>query len=384
MSFLSLIWANLMRKKIRTFFTAVAICVAFMLFGGLMAFKAAFGVGIELAGIDRLILIHKTSIIQPLPLAYLQRIGSQEGVEDVTHANWFGGIYQDPKNFFPKIAVDPESYLRLYPEIKMTDAERDAWLGNRTGAIVGKVTADRFGWEVGDRIPVQGDIYRTKDGSPWEFTIESIYTSDDPSFDTSNFLFHYKYLEEAAAGMEGLVGWYILRVDDPQASAQIAESLDQRFANSPAETKTTTESAFIQSFADQTGNIAAITTNVVAVVFFTLLLVAGNTMAQSVRERINELAVLKTLGFSDLKVLTMVMGESMLLTFVSGLLGFGVIFGATKLFRFGGAMLPTFHVPESAWLPSLLLMVLMGLLAGLIPSVQAMRLSIVDALSRRT
>ncbi len=383
MSFLSLIWANLMRKKIRTFFTAIAIFVAFMLFGGLMAFKAAFGVGIELAGIDRLILIHKTAIIQPLPLAYLQRIQSQEGVEDVTHANWFGGVYQDARNFFPKIAVDAESYLRLYPEIKMQEGEREAWMRNRTGAIVGKVTADRFGWKVGDRIPVQGDIYRTQDGSPWEFTIESIYTSDDPSFDTSNLFFHYKYLEEAS-GSDGQVGWYILRVADPQQSAEIAKGLDQRFANSPAETKTTTEKAFIQSFANQTGNIAAITTNVVIVVFFTLLLVAGNTMAQSVRERINELAVLKTLGFSDGKVMGMVLGESLLLTLVSGALGLTAIVVLTNTLSLGGSFLPTFHVPTNALLPGLLLMLFMGLLAGLIPSFQALRLSIVDALSRRT
>lgn len=383
MNFLSLIWANLMRKKIRTLFTAIAIVVAFMLFGGLMAFKAAFGVGIQLAGIDRLILIHKTAIIQPLPMAYLQRIQAEEGVEDVTHANWFGGIYQDPKNFFGKIAVDPESYLRLYPEIKMSDAERDAWLRNRTGAIVGKVTADRFGWNVGDRIPIQGDIYRTQDGAPWEFTIESIYTSDDPSFDTSNLFFHYKYLEEAS-GLDGLVGWYILRVDDPQASAEIAQRIDRRFANSPAETKTTTEKAFIQSFANQTGNIAAITTNVVIVVFFTLLLVAGNTMAQSVRERINELAVLKTLGFSDFKVMSMVLGEALLLTMASGIVGLGTIVLLTNKLSLGGTFLPTFHVPDNALLPGLALMVLMGLAAGLIPSLQAMRLSIVDALSRRT
>lgn len=383
MSFLSLIWANLMRKKIRTLFTAIAIFVAFMLFGGLMAFKAAFGVGIELAGIDRLILIHKTAIIQPLPYAYLQRIQAQEGVEDVTHANWFGGIYQDAKNFFPKIAVDAESYLRLYPEIKMTAEERDAWMRNRTGAIVGKVTADRFGWKVGDRIPVQGDIYRTQDGAPWEFTIESIYTSDDPSFDTSNFLFHYKYLEEAS-GRSGLVGWYILRVADPQQSAEIAKRIDERFANSPAETKTTTEKAFIQSFANQTGNIAAITTNVVIVVFFTLLLVAGNTMAQSVRERINELAVLKTLGFSDGRVMGMVLGEALLLTVVSGVMGLGTIVALTHALSLGGSFLPTFHVPNNALLPGLLLMLFMGLLAGLIPSFQALRLSIVDALSRRT
>lgn len=381
MKYLHLIFANLGRKKFRTTFTLLSIFVAFLLFGLLMAIKAAFGVGIELAGIDRLITIHKVSLIQPLPYSYGNRILADEGVEAVTHANWFGGIYQEPKNFFPQYAV-AENYLDLYPENVLPEEQKEAWLRNRTGALVGRITADKFGWKVGDRIPIQGTIFRLQGGGPWEFTIEGIFDGANETVDLTPMLFHYKYLIEGS-GIPDIVGWYIVRVADPDQSAEIAERIDQRFANSPAETRTSTEKAFVQSFANQTGNISAITTGIAAVVFFTLLLVAGNTMAQSVRERTNELAVLKTLGFTDGQVMMLVMAESLFLVIVGGGGGLLLITWVTHTFRLGGSMLPMLHVPWNTVGIGAVLVVIMGLIAGALPAFSALRLRIVDALGRR-
>lgn len=383
MKYLHLVWANLMRKKVRTTFTFLTILVAFLLYAVLMAIKAAFGVGIELVGVDRLIMLHKVSIIQPLPISYQNRIEADDGVEAVTHANWFGGIYQEPKNFFPQMAVDPESYLDLYPELLLPEEQKQAWFANRIGAIVGKTTADRFGWKMGDRIPIQGTIFRTADGEPWEFEIEGIFEGADPSVDLTPLLFHYKYLEERFPQVAGQVGWYILRVNDPQSSAEIAQRIDTMFANSPAETKTSTEKAFIQGFANQTGNIAAITTGIVAIVFFTLLLVTGNTMAQSVRERTNELAVLKTLGFGNGKVMALVLAESLFITVLAGGIGLTGITVLSHSVKLGGAMLPLFYVPWDSYFLGLGLVLAMGLVSGALPAIQALRLGIVDALGRR-
>ncbi len=383
MSFLHLILSNMRRKVVRTAFTLLSLFVSFVLFGFLMAVRAGFGVGVELAGIDRLVMLHKVSLIQPLPYAYLNRILADEDVEAVAHANWFGGIYQDPKNFFPQFAVNPEGYLDLYPEILLPDEQKEAWFRNRSGAIVGRTTADRFGWEVGDRIPLQGTIYRIPDGGPWEFTIEGIFDGRDSSTDTTPLLFHYKYLSETA-GIPALIGWYIIRISDPARAAEIAERIDQKFANSSAETKTSTEKAFIQSFANQTGNISAIATGIAAVVFFTLLLVAGNTMAQSVRERTRELAVLKTLGFTGTQVMGLVLGESLLLAILGGGTGLLLITWLTHTFNLGGSLLPLLHVPPGAVVTGTILVFVIGLGTGALPALQALRLNIIDALGRRS
>ncbi len=340
MKYLHLVWANLKRKKIRTGLTLLSIFVAFALFGLLSAIKTAFGVGIDITGIDRLLTIHKVSIIQLLPISYLNRVKAVEGVADAAFAVWFGGIYQEPKNFFAQHAVEPEDWLRLYPEMVLPEEQKQAWYANRTGAIVGRVTAERFGWKVGDRIPIQGTAWRPRDGSSWEFDLEGIYEGAEKSTDETLFLFHYDYLDQAMGGELGLVGWYVLRIDDPQSAVQIAERIDKQFANSSAETKTSTEKAFIQDFANQTGNIQKIVTGIVSVVFFTLLLVAGNTMAQSVRERTGELAVLKTLGFTGRQVMVMVLGESLLIALLGGGAGLLAVWGAAQTGDLGGTMVP--------------------------------------------
>lgn len=381
MKFLYLIWRNLMRKKARTFLTLMSIFIAFLLFGLLSAIKTAFGLGVELTGVDRLIMLHKVSIIQPLPISYMERIQADENVVRVAYATWFGGIYQEPKNQFPQIAVDPEDYLALYPEFVLPDERREAWIKNRTGAVVGRALADKYGFKVGDRVPIQGTIWRPQDGSNWEFTIEGIYDGAEKGTDTTQFVFHYDYLSEAT-GRPGLVGWYVIRIDDPENAAAIAERLDGRFANSPAETKTSTEKAFVQSFANQMGNISAIVTGIVSVVFFTLLLVAGNTMAQSVRERTGELAVMKTLGFSDALVMRLVLGESLLLAVLGGGTGLLLIWWVTQTTNLGGTFLPALFMPASDLVVGGALVFALGLVTGALPGFQALRLNIVEALRR--
>ena len=382
MKFLPLVWKNLFRRKARTLFTVLSIVVAFVLFAYLAAIRLAFGTGVSVAGADRMLVIHKVSLIQPLPESYLGRIAAVDGVADISHMSWFGGIYQDPRNFFAQFAVDPESYLRLYPEIVLSDEERESWLRNRTGAIVGRVTADRFGWEVGDRIPIEGTIFRTRSGPTWEFTIDGIYEAGTEGYDTSTFLFHHEYLMEGNDQGARFIGQYVIRIDDPARSADVAAAIDTRFANSPAETKTSTEQAFLQGFADQIGNIGAIVTAILGAVFFTILVITANTMAQSIRERTNELAVLKTLGFTDRRVLALVLMESLALAVVGGAAGLGIGSFLIGLGDPTGGFLAVFLFPTRDLVLGGALVVLLGFAAGAVPALLATRLRIVDALRK--
>ena len=382
MKFLPLVWKNLCRRKVRTLFTVLSILVAFILFAYLAAVRVAFSLGVEVAGADRMITMHKVSFIQPLPEAYQGRIEAVEGVIDVTHASWFGGIYQDPQNFFAQFAVVPEDWLAMYPEYLLEDAEREAWLGNRAGAVVGRDLADRFGWQVGDRIPLQGTIYRTQNDGPWEFTIDGIFEADQAGVDTSQFFFNYEYLAEANTQGRGAVGYYVIRIDNPARSVDVAATVDERFANSQAETKTSTEQAFAQEFANQVGNVGAMITAIVIAVLFTILLVTANTMAQSIRERTSELAVLKTLGFSNLAVLVLVLAESLLIAVVGGALGLAIGYVLISQGDPTGGFLPAFFVPPRDLVIGSGLALLLGVVSGLMPAVQATRLRIVDALRK--
>jgi putative ABC transport system permease protein len=381
--YLPLVWKNLWRRKVRTIFTLACIFIAFLLFGLLMTIRAAFSLGVELAGMDRLVLIHKVSLIMPLPVAYQGRLRAVPGVTDVTHNSWFGGIYQDPSNFFAQIAVEPEPYMRIYPEFRLPPDQMTAWLADRQGAIAGRDLADRFGWEVGDRIPLQGTIWRPKTGTgdTWEFNLVGIYDGDQ-GVDKTQFFFRYDYLDENRQFGEGLVGWYVVKIDDPSRSLEMAQAFDDMFANSPEETKTTTEKGFVESFAAQIGDIGSIMIAILAAVLFTILLVVANTMAQSVRERTGELAVLKTLGFSNGAVLSLVLAESLFIALLGGLLGLGLAWVFVQQGDPTGGMLPTFALPRRDLVTGAWLMLALGLLAGALPAAQAMRLRITDALRR--
>jgi putative ABC transport system permease protein len=330
------------------------------------------------------VLRHKVSFSIPLPLSYRERIKNVPGVTDAAHANWFGGIYQEPRNFFPQLAVEPDAYLRLYPEFLLPEDQKQAWLANRSSVIAGRAIADRFGWKLGDRIPIQATVWRKKDGSStWEFELVGIYDGANPETDTTQFLFHYDYFDEARLFGNGTVDWYILRVNDPPRAAAIAQRIDAEFANSPFETKTSTEKAFVQGFAEQIGNIGAIIGGILAAVFFTILLVTGNTMMQAVRERTAELAVLKTVGFSSRLVLALVLAESLALAGLGG--GLGLLLGWLLIFLGGdptSGFLPIFFFPPKDIVIGVGYVASLGFIAGLLPAVQAMKLRVVDALRR--
>ena len=382
MKYLPLLWRTLFRRKVRTIFTLLAVLVAFTLFGFLAAIGAAFSMGVELAGNERLVMIHKMSLIQLLPESYLERIRATPGVVDACSHTYFGGIYQDPKNFFMQIPVDPECMLRMYPEFTLPDEQKKAWIADRQGAIVGRQTAAKFGWKVGDRIPLQATIWRKQDNSQtWEFNIDGIYSGTEQGIDETQFFFQYKYFDESRQFAHGNVGWYVVRIANASQAAQIASKLDEQFANSPAETRTTTEKAFAQAFANQVGNIALIVRSIIAMAFFIIMLVTANTMAESVRERTSELAVLKTLGFSDGLVLALVLAESCTIAGVGGLLGLGlaaiVVPGIPT-----GNLLQALYVPKTSFVVGLALVVGLGVVSGIFPALRAMRLRIVDALRR--
>lgn len=381
MKFLPLLWSSLWRKKVRTIFTLLSIFVAFVLFGLLMAIRAAFSFGVDIAGLDRLVLIHKVSLIMPLPVSYQERLRATEGVRLASHQTWFGGVYQDPSNFFAQIAVEPEPFLQLYPEITVPTDQLEAWKADRQGALVGVDLARRFGWKVGDRVPIQGTIWQPKEGQTWEFNVAAIYDAE-PGFDKTQFFFRYDYLNENRRQGEGLVGWYVVRINDPAQAQAMGARFDDMFANSPAETKTTTEKGFVEGFAKQVGDIGAIMIAIVVAVLFTMLLVAANTMAQSVRERTSEIGVLKTLGFSNGSILGFVLGESMLIAVLGGAAGLGVSWLIVSGGDPTGGLLPVFMLPPRDVAAGAVLILVLGVVAGLLPALSAMQLRITDALRR--
>jgi len=381
MKFLPLVWKNIWRRKFRTTFTLLSIFIAFLLFGILMTVRNSFALGVEIAGLDRLVLINKVSLIMPLPLSYQARLQAMSGVEMVTHNTWFNGIYQDPANFFANIAVDPEPYMTIYPEFKLPPEQMKAWLDDRQGAIVGRDLADRFGWKVGDRVPLQGTIYRPKTGDVWEFNVSGIYDAAD-GIDKTQFFFRYDYLEENRTLGVGDVGWYIVKIADGSKAVEMSRAFDAMFENSSAETKTTTEKGFVESFATQIGDIGSIMIAVSSVVLVMFGLVAASTMAQSVRERTAELAVLKTLGFTGPVILVLVLAESLFIACLGGGLGLGLAWIIAKQGDPTGGLLAVFTLPSrDLWLGAGL-MLGMGLLAGVMPAVAAMQLKITDALRR--
>lgn len=379
MKYLPLLFGNLLRRKVRTILTVGSFAVALFLFCLLVTIRQSFASGVEMAGADRLLVINKVSLIQPLPIAYKERVQRAAGVKEISFANWFGGVYQDEKNFFAQFAIDHETWASMYPEFLVPPDQWQAFLADKQGAVVGKATADRFGFKVGDRVPLKGAIYP----GDWEFNVRGIYTGRRPNDDLTQFWFRWDFLKEKAPPWaQNNVGWYIVRIAPGADAVQVARAIDHSFVNSAWETRTQTEAAFMASMVEQIGNIGFLMAVIGSVVFFTLLLVTGNTMAISVRERIGELAVLKTVGYGDRAVLALVLGESLLLAVLGGSLGIGL----AKVFTLGGdptsGMLPSFYLPPWAVGAGAALALLVGILAGVIPAVSAMRLQVVDALRR--
>ena len=383
MKFLPLVWAGLKRKRLRTILTLLSIFIAFILFAFLGAIKEAFLGGVTMAGQDRLITRHRVSLIQTLPESYTNRIKSLPGVAAICGQTWFGGIYQEPSNFFPTFPVEPESFLGMFPEYILKEAEKKAWLATRTGAVVGRTTADRFKWKIGDRIPIKSPIWGEPAGqSQWEFEIVGIFDGAKKAADLSGFFFRYDYFEEARQQNKSQIGWFTVRIADPQRAPQIAAQIDEDFANSPYETKTEPEGAFAAGFASQVGDIASIVTAVVGAVFFTILLVAGNTMAQSVRERTEELGVLKAMGFPNGLVLVLVLSESCFIAMLGGLGGLAVAWLIISAGNPVPSLLPVFYLPPQSLMSGALLAVALGIIAGVLPAWQAMQVRIAEALRR--
>jgi len=378
MKFFRLVFAQLLRKKVRTTLTIGSFAVALFLYGLLVAIRIAFVGGADVAGVDRLAVINKTSLIMPLPFSYRDRIARIPGVTGVTFATWFGGVYQDEKNFFAQYAVDKDTWFDIYSDYIVPKDQRDTFMRDRQACLVGKSLAKRFGLKVGDRLPLRGTIWT----GTWEFNVAGIYEGNRPEVDTSGMLFRYDYLEERRQFAKGTVGWYVVQLANPDDAVRVTKKIDDDFANSPFETFTQTEKAFAMFFVKQMGNIEFLVIVIGSVVFFTLLLVTGNTMAIAVRERTGELAVLKTVGFPDLGVLGLILAESVLIAGQGGLIGLVL----AKLFTLGGGpvsgVLGTFYLPWGSLGLGFALALGVGVVAGLLPGVAAMKLRVVDALRR--
>ncbi|MGO1541265.1 MAG: ABC transporter permease [Luteimonas sp.] len=386
MKYLHLIWAALFRRKTRTFLTLASIAAAFLLFGLLDGIRTSFAqLGQNADGAQRLQTISRLSFIESLPLSLRARIDQVDNVEAVTYANWFGGAYQGPRNQIFSFAVAP-NYLDLYPEIEVTAEDRAAFASNRTGALVGEALAERFDWEVGDRIPLQSGIFPNSDGSlNWEFDIVGLLRSgEDGGFYDSLFLLHWEYFAESTPYVDNEVGWYISRVGDVRQADRVARAIDALSANSPNETRTMSEQAAMASQLKQMADVGLIVGSIMGAVFFTLLLLTGNTMAQAVRERTSEIGVLKTLGFSSTSVLLMVLAESVLLVVIGGVAGLGLaMLAGPAVGQASGGMINLPPVGLQSWTLGLALMVAIGVIIGLLPAWRGMRLNIVDALAGR-
>ena len=379
MKYLPLLLANLKRKKIRTTLTIGSFAVAMFLFGLLAAVRAGFRQGIDVAGADRVVVVGRTGLIQPLPLPYMDRIRRLPGVKDIAHATWFGGVYQDPKNFFAQFVIEPEDWLRMYPEFKVPEGEWKDFLSDRQGIVIGAKLAARFGWKIGDHVPLKAPGYLG--GNGWDFNVRAIYHGTRPSDDEGQLWLKHKYFHEKAPDYwKSIVGWYVVRVNDPAQAVSVIKAIDGEFANSASETRTQTESAFASSFMKQMGNIEFLILAIGSIVFFTLLLVTGNTMAIAVRERTAELAVLKAVGYSDRFVLGLVLAESVLIAALGGAVGLWLAsIVAGKDITSG--ILPT-YLSGASIAGGVAMALGTGVLAGLLPAVSAMRLHVTDALRR--
>src|SRR3989442_920277 len=382
MKFIGLVLKSARRSKRRTLLTMLSVAVAVFLFGSLRAILDGFDAVAAASSATRIVTIRSTSMIFTMPVSHTDVIRSTPGVTDVTWANWFGGVYKDPKNFFGQFAVDPESYLRMYPEILLTPEDRTAFLEDRTGCIVGDGLAKKYGFKIGDRMTLQVGIpvYGSRD---FDFTIRGIYRAGSSAVDNQSMMFHWKYADERSTP-QGQIGWYVSKVSDPDRAVQVANAIDAKFANSPYETKTDTEQAFSAQFASMIGNLNLLLGSVALAVVITTLFVAGNTMAMSVRERTTEIAVMRTLGYPASTIFLLVVGEGLMVAIVGGAIGAGlarlVING--EYLGMAGGFIPAFGVSNMNVVVGVGLSGFIGIVAALIPASMASRLKIVDALRR--
>jgi putative ABC transport system permease protein len=381
----TLIRKNLFRKKSRAILLTFSIMIAFLIFGALGAFYKVWTSGSTAAADDRLVTTNRINFTVSMPFAYWARTQAVEGVRNVTHASWFGGYYQDQTNLVQTFAIDPETYLAAYPEMVIPAEQRDAFINTRDCLLVGTDLTEQHGWSLGDRIPLLSNIWQKTDGtSSWEFTICAIFDGESETFPANYTMFHYDYYNEALAFNQNAIGWMVVNTTDPALNDEVSTAIDALFANSPAETKTSTEAAFNEAFIEQLGNIALILIGVVGAAFATILMIVGTTMVMSVQERTKEIAVMKTLGFQAPRIFRMILSESVLLSLIGGLLGMGlatliIIAVAPEIAGF----LPGLSMPPELFALSVGMMLALGLVTGFIPAWNAQHVRIVDALGKQ-
>lgn len=383
MSDLYLVFKNLTRKPLRLFLTLLATFIAFLIFGTITAFQVALESGVELSADDRLVAVNKINFTQPLPISYVNRVKAIEGVAGVVHMNWFGGYYQEPRQQVLTFAVDQESFLDVYDEVIVTPEEAATWKSTRQGIIVGESIAEIHGWKKGDRIPLSSNIFSQDDGSStWEFDVIAVYKGADTQTDTNSVYIHYKYFNETQSFGGNFIGWMGIRTQSPDLNEQVIKAIDDQFTNTPFETETVPEKVFNQAFIAQAGNIALILGSIVAAAFFIILVIVGNSMVLAIRERTSEIGVLKTLGFKSERIFAMVLGESMLLAIIGG--GLGILVSTLIIFMINSipTPLPTMVMDDRVLIQAVLYIVGLGLITGIIPAINALRLNIITALSR--
>ncbi|WP_022697108.1 ABC transporter permease [Euryhalocaulis caribicus] len=382
----TLVRKNLFRKKLRAILLLFSILIAFLIFAVLGAFNKTLNAGVETAAADRLVTVNKINFTVSMPYAYWGRVASVEGVKNVSQANWFGGYYQEPRNFVQTFAVDPETYMRAYPELEFTQGSAEAFFNNRQCLAVGADLALQYEWNVGERVPLNSNIWQQQDGtSDWDFDICAIFDAEDDNVPANYALFHYEYFNESLAFNRDQVGWLIINTEDPSMNDAVSQRIDAMFANSPAETETTTEAAFSKAFIEQLGNIGLIITLVTGAAFATILMIVGTTMVMAINERTREIAVMKTIGFPAPRIFRMVLSESLLLSLIGGLLGIGLAASLIWLMSQSPAVsgsLPGLSVGWRVTFIGIGFMIALGLITGLIPAWNAMRANIAEAFGK--
>ncbi len=383
MILLKMIMKNAFRRKVRTWLTILAMGIAILAFGLLRTLLTAWYSGVDASSASRLVTRNSVSLIFPLPISYYDKIRHTAGVRAVSYGSWFGGIYISEKNFFASFAVEPRSYLGLYPEISVPEKQMADFLRDRRGFVAGRKLVKRFGWRIGDTVTLKGTIYP----GDWEFVLRAIYEGKTKTVDETMFMFNWDYLNEgvkkAYPSMADQVGFYVIGVVDPHLSAEVAREIDGMFRNSQAETLTESERAFVMGFISMTEAIVMVIRVVSLLVIVIILAVVANTMAMTTRERIGEYAVLKTLGYSGWKIGTIILGEAYVITLAGCLLGIALTFPVVRFFATElAAYFPIFFVePKTIWL-DLGASALVALVAALIPIRQAIRIRIADGLRR--
>ncbi len=383
MHVLKLIFRNSFRHKLRSFLTIFAVAIALLAFGLLRTVISTWYLGVETASAKRLVTRNAVSLVFPLPLSYKDKIRQIEGVKRVSYGTWFGGIYIDEKHFFANYAVEPKTYLEMYPEIILLPEQKETFFRDRKSAVAGRKLAERYNWKIGNIITLKGTIFPGN----WDFVLRGIYKGRDKNVDETAFFFHWEYLNEglkkAGRSWVDQVGWYMIEVTTPYVAAEVSEKIDQTFKNSLAETLTETEKSFTLSFISMTEAIVVAIKLVSFVIIFIIMIVVANTMVMTARERIGEYSIFKTLGFNSFHIAGLIFGESLLITSSGSLLGIILTFPAAKIFSKSlSAYFPVFNVANETIYMDIGMSLIVAFVAAIFPTWKAINIKVADGLRR--